>query len=233
MLACYYGHPITPAALDDRYTAEGIYVNGDMMPDDALHRAFPDLELVAAHDYSNEPADLSVLRQVAADPALTAIIGLDFDHNPSDGIQTHFLDLAGCDASTDGSGLLVADPWYEGIAPFSRNYGSSPEATIQKVVVYKGPAPASTTPPAASHPAAVATAIKPGPGHVITACAMKGGDRPSHKTPALCQVAAGQAVAVLDWFADTEATSWCRIRCLGTDGKPYEGWVLTSNLRQP
>jgi len=230
MLACYYGHPITPAALDDRYTAEAIYVNGDMMPDDALHHAFPDLELVAVHDYSNAPADLNTLRSIAADPALMAVIGLDFDHNPSDGVQTHFLDLVTCDGSSDGSGLLVADPWYGGIAPFARNYGADPVSTIQKVVVYRGPAPAAPSPPPASSPAA--HAIHPGPAHIVSACALKGGDRPSHKTPALCQVAAGQAVAVLDWFADAEASRWCRVRCLGTDGKPYEGWVVSSNLRQ-
>jgi N-acetyl-anhydromuramyl-L-alanine amidase AmpD len=229
MLACYYGHPITPAALDDLYTARQIYVNGDMMPDDALHRAFPDLELVAVHDYSNVPADLGVLRSIAADPALMAIVGLDFDHNPSDGIQTHFSPLADC----DGAHVQLADTWYGGvIADMTVNYGPDPASTIQKVVVYRGPAPAAPSTPAASAPTAASHAIHPGPAHIISACALKGGDRPSHKTPALCQVAAGQAVAVLDWFADAEATSWARIRCLGTDGKPYEGWVVSSNLRQ-
>jgi len=228
MLACYYGHPITPAALDDLYTARQIYVNGDMMPDDALHQAFPDLELVAVHDYSNVPADLDVLRSIAADPALMAIVGLDFDHNPSDGIQTHFSPLADC----DGAHVQLADTWYGGvIADMTVNYGPDPASTIQKVVVYRGPAPAAPSTRLAISPAA-AHAIHPGPAHIVSACALKGGDRPSHKTPALCQVAAGQAVAVLDWFADAEATSWARIRCLGTDGKPYEGWVVSSNLRQ-
>lgn len=145
MLACYYGHTITPAALDDLYTARGIYVDGDMMPDDAVHRAFPDLTLVAVHDYSNGPADLGLLRSIAADPTLMAVIGLDFDHNPSDGVQTHFSPLAGC----DGVHVQLADTWYGGIiADMTVNYGSDPATTIQKVVVYRGPAPATPTAPA-------------------------------------------------------------------------------------
>jgi len=146
MLACYYGHPITPARLDDLYTARGIYVDGDMMPDDALHRAFPDLTLVAVHDFSNGPADLGLLRSIAADPSLTAVIGLDFDHNPADGVQTHFSPLAGC----DGVHVQLADTWYGGvIVDMTVNYGPEPATTIQKVVVYKGPAPASTSAPTA------------------------------------------------------------------------------------
>jgi len=152
MLACYYGHPITPAQLDDLYTARGIYVDGDMMPDDALHRAFPNLELVAVHDYSNGPADLGLLRSIATDPALTAIIGLDFDHNPSDGVQTHFSPLA----SSDGVHVALADTWYGGVmADMTVNYGPDPATTIQKVVVYRGPAPAAPAAPAT--PATTAT----------------------------------------------------------------------------
>jgi N-acetyl-anhydromuramyl-L-alanine amidase AmpD len=220
MLACYYGHTITPAALDDLYTARGIYVDGDMMPDDALARAFPNLELVAVHDYANAPADLGLLRSIAADPSLTAVIGLDFDHNPADGVQTHFLDLAGCDASTDGSGLRVADPWYGGVAPFDRNYGSDPATTIQKVVVYKGPAPAATVTPLA--PTVPPAAVGPLRFRVRYDGALHA--QPDETSPVTCHIKAGwELIAV-----SGDSAPW--VSCRTLDGK--WGWDRRDNLER-
>jgi len=219
MLACYYGHPITPAALDDLYTARGIYVDGDMMPDDALHRAYPDLTLVAVHDYSNAPADLGLLRTIAADPSLTAIIGLDFDHNPSDGVQTHFSPLA----SSDGVHVALADTWYGGvIADMTVNYGSDPATTIQKVVVYKGPAPASTSAPTA--PTAGGAPAPTGPIRFRVRFDGALHAQPDETSPVTCRIKAGwELVAV-----SGDSTPW--VSCRTLDGK--WGWDRRDNLER-
>jgi len=219
MLACYYGHPITPAALDDLYTARAIYVDGDMMPDDALHHAFPNLELVAVHDYSNGPADLGLLRQIAADPALMAVIGLDFDHNPSDGVQTHFSPLA----SSDGVHVALADTWYGGvIADMTVNYGPDPATTIQKVVVYKGPAPASTSAPSA--PTAGGAPAPTGPIRFRVRFDGALHAQPDETSPVTCHIKAGwELVAV-----SGDSTPWCSVKT--RDG--HGGWNRRDDMER-
>jgi len=99
-----------------------------------------------------------LLRSIAADPSLTAVIGLDFDHNPADGVQTHFSPLAGC----DGVHVQLADTWYGGIiADMTVNYGPDPATTIQKVVVYRGPAPTTSPTPPASPATPARTGVGP------------------------------------------------------------------------
>jgi len=137
MVAGSYGHHITPAALDDVLTNRNVYANGDMMPDDALARVYPDLRLERVYEWSGVPADLGVLARLARDPALAVVLGLDFDADPTDGIQTHFVTMQTC----DGRAVWIDDPWYgNGRHPdnFSVHYGD-PRITIQKAVVYRGP----------------------------------------------------------------------------------------------
>ncbi len=219
MLACYYGHAITPAALDNLYTARGIYVDGDMMPDDALHRAFPNLELVAVHDFSNGPADLGLLRSIAADPTLTAIIGLDFDHNPSDGVQTHFSPLA----SSDGVHVALVDTWYGGvIADMTVNYGPDPATTIQKVVVYKGPAPASTSAPTAPTAGGAPAATRPIRFRVRFDGALHA--QPDETSPVTYHIKAGwELVAV-----SGDSTPWCSVKT--RDG--HGGWNRRDDMER-
>jgi len=45
----------------------------------------------------NSPADLSLLKTLLADPTLSVILEVDFNHNPGDGIQTHFVVAVDCD----------------------------------------------------------------------------------------------------------------------------------------
>ena len=217
MLACYYGHPITPAQLDDLYTNEHIYVNGDMMPDDALHRAYPDLTLVAVHDYSNGPADLGLLRSIAADPTLTAVIGLDFDHNPADGVQTHFSPLAGC----DGVHVQLADTWYGGIiADMTVNYGPDPATTIIKAGGYRGPAPkGAVTPTAAVAP--------PAPGGPLRFRVRFDGAlhaQPDETSPVTCHITSGwELIAV-----SGDSAPWCSVTT--RDGR--WGWNKRSDMER-
>jgi hypothetical protein len=134
MLACYYGHQITPPGLDALFREGAEFVDQDLCSDNDLQAAFGDCVYVETRDYSTQPADLQYLRDALADPSRSVILELDFDHNPSDGIQTHFVVAVDC----DGTDVSIADPWYGGVAPFAAHYGPAPATTIQKLVVYSG-----------------------------------------------------------------------------------------------
>jgi len=134
MTSGYFGHQITPNALDDIFTNKQLYANGALVNDGDLSKIFPDILFQQAYDYSNNPADLNLLKQLSADDTLAVIIELDFDHDPNDGIQTHFV----CLHEYDGTTFKIYDPWYGTDDDFSLHYGTNPAQTIQKVVVYKG-----------------------------------------------------------------------------------------------
>lgn len=134
MVAGYFGHTITPAAFDDACTNK-FYVEGNEATDDMLQKVFPDCKYVTSYNFYEVPADLALLKKLLDDPTLMVIVEVDFDHNPSDGIQTHFMVAVDSDG---GNGIKMADPWYGSIDDFSKNYGSNPTQTILKYVVYKG-----------------------------------------------------------------------------------------------
>jgi uncharacterized protein YdcH (DUF465 family) len=136
MVASYYGRIVTPASLDDLFTTQGLYVNGNMLTDDQLHKAFSDIQYLQTFNYATTSADLGKLRDLLSDPTISVIIEVDFDHNPTDGIQTHFMVAVAC----DGSSIMIADPWQlpGSIDLFTKNYGNNPAQTILKFVVYKG-----------------------------------------------------------------------------------------------
>ncbi len=134
MTAGYFHHEITPNALDDIFTNKKYYVSGNLLTDDALTKVFPEIVYQKTYSYKDVPADLNLLRQLAQDDTLAIILCIDFDHDPNDGIQTHFV----CVQSYEGNILKIYDPWYGTEDDFALHYGNNPGLTIQKVVVYKG-----------------------------------------------------------------------------------------------
>lgn len=142
MIAEYYGKNVTPAQLDDLFTNLHVYVNdqgqhidpANEATDNMLQTIYGDIIFQKTYDYANNPADLGVLKTLLADPTVSVILELDFDHNPNDGIQTHFVVAVDC----DGSQVTIADPWYGSEDNFTKNYGNNPTQTILKYVVYRG-----------------------------------------------------------------------------------------------
>lgn len=135
MKANYYGHKITPPQLNSILVQKGLYVKDDLISSDQdLPIVFPDITYVNTYDFTNVLADLELLKQLSLDDTLTVTLMLDFDHNPADGIQTHFVELK----SYDGISLIIYDPWDGTEKDFSQSYGNNPALTIQKFAVYKG-----------------------------------------------------------------------------------------------
>ncbi len=135
MTAGYFGHQITPNALDDIFTNKSLYADGDLISnDDDLSQVFSDIQFVQVYPYLNDPADLNLLKELSANDSVAVILELDFDHDPNDGIETHFV----CLHEYDGNTFKIYDPWYGTDDDFSLHYGNNPAQTIQKFVVYKG-----------------------------------------------------------------------------------------------
>ncbi len=156
MVAAYYGKDINPSKLDDFFTNGHVYYNAQgnhndpakFAADNMLQVIYGDIVFQKAYDFTNAPADLNLLKTLLADPTLSVILEVDFNHNPGDGIQTHFVVAVEC----DGKKVVIADPWQVpgSVDDFTKNYGNNPAQTILKFVVYKGnvPATASTSPAA-------------------------------------------------------------------------------------
>ena len=143
MVACYNGHQVTPLELNAAFLRAGVYVDGDLCADNDLQQVFSDCRLVETKSYAARRADLRELCDLLSDERTSVILELDFDHDPTDGIQTHFVTAVACDGAT----VTIADPWYGGVDTFATHYGRDPATTIQKFVVYAGsetPAPRAT-----------------------------------------------------------------------------------------
>lgn len=137
IVAQYAGHKeASPATIDDAATNK-LYVDGNLATDDMLEKIYPDCKYQQTIPYANDPADLNKLKDLLSDPTIAVILELDFDHDPNDGIQTHFVVAASC----DGTKVVIDDPWYAEIIDFTEHYGNNPQQTILKFVIYKVPTP--------------------------------------------------------------------------------------------
>lgn len=153
MLACWGGHNVTPADLDNLFTDRGLYVSGNLCTDNILTKVYPDCQYQKTYNYASSLADLNLLKSLMADPLNNVILGLDFNHNPADGVQTHFVICQ----SFDGYTLVIADPWTGKVNNFSVLYGTNPAQTIQKFVVYRITPPAQPAPVVTVNPTPVQT----------------------------------------------------------------------------
>jgi hypothetical protein len=143
MKASYYGHTITPPDLNNEFISRNLYhpldlkitdKNLELLSGDELSKVFADCQYVNVYDYTNIPTDLNLLKTLLADLGNTVTIEIDFDHNLSNGIQTHFVEAQ----SYDGTTLMIYDPWFKSVDNFTKNYGTDLSKTILKFIVYHG-----------------------------------------------------------------------------------------------
>lgn len=213
MMAGYYGHHVAPDALNNAFALKGLYADGCLMNDNQLARLYPDLALEAVHDWSQVPADLGVIARAMADPALSVVLELDFDHNPADGTQTHFVLAAGGPADNP----WIYDPWYGDGAhpqPLAQNYGSTPAQTIQKAVIYRGPDPTTKKAPNPRVNGTMASGdwMKAKP-HIVAAN--------------VAHVARGEPIVISQETAHADFLDWVNVQW-----RDKHGWVLARNARR-
>lgn len=143
-IATLAGHTITPPDFDEQALASGLFVSGDLLPDPALARIFPDVKLVAQLWYPG-PADLQKIADLTSQ-GYKLILGIDFPHTGA-GINWHF--VASDASDPDTLVPYIMDPWYGDYGLFTAHY-SDPRTVIQRVIVYTIP----STPPDAPAPTA-------------------------------------------------------------------------------
>lgn len=142
MLANYYGHQITPSQMDDWLTVNQGYVQGNLYRNDAFPREFIDCTFQGSLLCTNIPAPLNRINE-SLDKGYPAVIMLDFDHDPNDGIQTHFVLVVGRD---DAGNYIINDPWYGDQVYLIARYGTNQAQIIQQITLFSG-TPLSTPPP--------------------------------------------------------------------------------------
>lgn len=135
--AAYFGKDTDPLRLDQAFQSAGIFVQGDLLTDDALQKLYPDIIYQGSDHYESIPADLGKLQSYLNDPSLFVIICIDMGNG-----NVHFAAVV----DTDGQAkVTIANPWNGLVQDFSTLYGD-PKKNILKLIVYKG------TPPTASQP---------------------------------------------------------------------------------
>lgn len=193
----HYGFSVSPLTLNQILKDAGRWVNGDLLSDAAVSGLpqFQGVKFVTKWDFTNRPADLSVLTNNATDEYT---IELDFDHNPNDGIQTHFVRFV----SYLNGVLLIDDPEYGEEVEFTKRYGNDLVTTILKIVKYTGPtAPTAPAPAPVEVPTNYAGAFEPltGSAHVIAPANVRTG--PGTGFPVNDAHTAGGKLAVGETFA--------------------------------
>lgn len=143
MLANYYGHPLTPSDMDNWLTDNLGYVQGNLYRNDAFGREFPDCRFDQVIFCTAVPAPLDKIDASLKD-GKPVVVMVDFDHDPNDGIQTHFVLIVGRE---DNENYIINDPWFGDQVYFIARYGSDQAAAINQINFFSGPIPGSVSTP--------------------------------------------------------------------------------------
>jgi hypothetical protein len=109
----------TPDILNETYKNNGVYTN-DLINFWSIPNCFPQIKAEEYEDYYDSPAPLDKFYKWL-DMGLPVIVLVDFDLNPSNSVQTHFVLLNGYDDVTRD--LMCIDPWTGEEYFFKAKYG--------------------------------------------------------------------------------------------------------------
>lgn len=143
MLVDYYGKNTTPDIFNTALSTVGFFYQGTLATWYPVNKVYPDIicdSVVLCGDVPAPMADIDAYLSLGK----PVIVEVDFDHDTSDGIQTHFVLIYD---KADGK-YAIADPWYGDTSTIqdryctnSGLYPSKPSDTILQVVYYTGPVP--------------------------------------------------------------------------------------------
>jgi len=170
MLAQYYGHNLTPADMDNWLIDNQGYVQGNLYRNDAFGREFLDCSFDNVTFCTSVPAPLSQIDNYLAQ-GKPVVIMVDFDHDPNDGIQTHFVLIVGKDIAGN---YFINDPWYGDQVYLIARYGENQAQIINQINFFSGPAPqpvqdpVQPTPEVQPEPAPPEPIVQPAPEPQVT-----------------------------------------------------------------
>lgn len=142
MLANYYGHNLTPADMDNWLTDNQGYVQGNLYRNDAFGREFTDCKFNNVIFCTGVSAPLSLIDD-SLRKGFPVVVMVDFDHDPTDGIQTHFFLIIGRE---DNGDYIINDPWYGDQVYLIARYGINQAQIINQINFFEGPIPTVETP---------------------------------------------------------------------------------------
>lgn len=151
MLANYYGHNLTPADMDNWLTDNQGYVQGNLYRNDAFGREFPDCSFDSVTFCTDIPAPLNQIDYYLSQ-GKPVVVMVDFDHDPTDGIQTHFVLIVGKDIAGN---YFINDPWYGDQVYLIARYGENQAQAINQINFFSGPVTQPTPQPIVVPPAPI------------------------------------------------------------------------------
>jgi hypothetical protein len=138
LLTCYaqlltnYGIEINPGRLNQVFTMLRIYIDGNLLPDNALQRIYPDYAQYSGSYYPSRDLFPLLERKPGEE------IILKIDANPSPGEQRHFVLLKSVlvDKYAKTTEVVIADPLGGWVGDFARRYGD-PQENIVRIIKYR------------------------------------------------------------------------------------------------
>lgn len=156
--ANYYGITVDPAMLNTLFTNKPIYINGDLLPDNALAQAYQQVIYLKTIDYEPIPTDLGTIANLLSDNATTLTARINLGNG-----NYHFVEIVNCDGTT----LHILNALNGQIEDFTKNYGNPVTAKLH-VLVYTGTVPQPVVAQPQQQSVAPSTAIAIAYGNAIT-----------------------------------------------------------------
>ena len=122
MIAGNCGRAENPITLNDKFKSRNGYINGALLTPTSLSELYPDIVYGGSQDFKS----IEQLRSLL--PQNNIVLELDFDSNPNDGIQTHFVLVGNID-----NDIHLLDPIW-GDCKFTDHYALD---AVLKVFLYK------------------------------------------------------------------------------------------------
>ena len=135
LLTCFaqlltnHGHGFTPAQLNKYFKLTRRYIQTNILNDNAIEIINPKIKHIGSVVYPKQPVNLSLLE---CEPGEEIILKVDYNNDPKDGEQRHFVLLK----SWDGHDTVrIADPIGGCVGNFKDRYGD-PRYNILKIIKY-------------------------------------------------------------------------------------------------
>lgn len=129
MKAGFYGHTVTPPELNLLMVTKGVFIQENLLSDNALSQIYDDVKYLKTFDYEPIPTDLNNIRNLLAQPATTLTVRINLGSG-----NLHFVEAVAC----DGFSLHILNPLFGQIEDFAQHYGNPVSANLH-VLVYNGP----------------------------------------------------------------------------------------------
>ena len=136
LLTCFaqlltsHGYGFSPAQLNKYFKLTRRYIQTNILNDNAIEIVNPNIKHVGTVAYPKKPVNLSLLE---CEPGEEIILKVDYNNDPKDGEQRHFVLMKSWDGKDT---IMIADPLGGWVGDFRQRYGDS-RYNILKIIKYE------------------------------------------------------------------------------------------------